>query len=213
VEGSTEGKPLPYNYAVGHLGHEVGHRWGAYVSAKVKGETISLGPWPHWARELQAPVAFPYQLSTEASTLGGGAWQDNLDGTYTQLHDGYFVPATGYSYLDLYMMGLIAAAEVPDFFILRNLLPIGKDANGHAIFKAERTKVTIQDVIAEEGQRLPDVNRSQRKFNTGIVVVVEHEQSPSHELIERANGVRQQWINYWEITTGHRASMTVNPHE
>ncbi len=35
AEGSSEGKPFPYNYAVGHLGDEVGHRWSAYVSAKV----------------------------------------------------------------------------------------------------------------------------------------------------------------------------------
>ena len=211
AEGSPEGKPLPYNYAMSHLGHEMGHRWAAYVSAKVNGETISLGPWPHWAPGLQAPVPFPYQRPTEASTLGGGVWQDNFDGTYTQLHDGYFVPATGYSYLDLYLMGLISAAEVPDFFILNNLVPVGKDANGHPIFKAERTKVTIQDVIAVEGQRLPDVDHSQRRFNTGIIVLVEHGQSPSREHIERANGIRQRWIDYWETTTGHRASMTVNP--
>ena len=108
-------------------------------------------------------------------------------------------------------MGLISAAEVPDFFILNNLVPVGKDANGHPIFKAERTKVTIQDVIAVEGQRLPDVDHSQRRFNTGIIVLVEHGQSPSRELIERANGIRQRWIDYWETTTGHRASMTVNP--
>jgi hypothetical protein len=211
AEGSPDKKSLPYNYAMSHLGHEVAHRWAAYVSAKVNGETISLGPWPHWARELQAPVAFPYQRPTEASTMGGGVWQDNFDGTYTQLHDGYFVPATGYSYLDLYLMGLIPAAEVPDFFLLKHLVPVGKDENGHLIFKAERTKVTIQDVIAQEGPRLPDVDRSQRKFNTGIVVVVGHGQSPSLELIERANGIRQQWIDYWETTTGHRASMTANP--
>jgi hypothetical protein len=194
-----------------HLGHEMGHRWAAYVSAKVNGEMISLGPWPHWAQGLQAPVAFPYQRPTEASTLGGSVWQDNFDGTYTQLHDGYFVPATSYSYLDLYLMGLISAAEVPDFFILRNLAPAGKDVKGHRMFKADRTKVTIQDVIAVEGQRLPDVDHSQRKFNTGIVVLVEHGQGPSHELIERANGIRQQWIYYWGTATGHRASMTANP--
>jgi hypothetical protein len=79
------------------------------------------------------------------------------------------------------------------------------------VYKAERTKVAIQDVMAAEGQRLPDVDHSQRKFNTGIVVVVEHGQSPSHELLERANGIRRQWIEYWETTTGHRASMTANP--
>jgi len=211
AEGSSDGKPLPYNYAISHLGHEVGHRWAAYVSAKVNGETISLGPWPHWALGLQAPVAFPYQLPIETSTMGGGVWQDNLDGTHTQLRDFYFVPATGYSRLDLYLMGLISAAEVPDFFILKNLVAAGKDANGHAIFKAERTKITIQDVIAAEGKRLPDVDHSQRKFNTGIVVMVEHGKNPSHQIIERANGIRRQWISFWETTTGHRASMTVNP--
>jgi hypothetical protein len=210
AEGSPDRKPLPYNYAIGHLGHEVGHLWGAYATAKVNGETISLGPWPHWARELQTPVAYPYSRPTEASTLGGGVWQDNFDGTYTQLHDGYFVPATGYSYLDLYLMGLISAAEVPDFFILKNLVRLGKDANGDSIFKAERTKVTIQDVIAVEGPRSPDVDHSQRKFDTGIVVVVEHGHSPSHEILEQANGIRRQWIEYWETTTGHRASMTAN---
>jgi hypothetical protein len=212
AEGSPDGKPRPYNYAIGHLGHEVGHRWGAYVSAKVNGEIIPLGTWPHWARELQAPVAFPYSRPTEASTLGGGVWQDNFDGTYTQLCDGYFIPAAGYSYLDLYLMGLISTAEVPDFFILKKLMRVTNDANGHPIFKAERTKVTIQDVIAAEGLRSPDVDHSQRKFNTGIVVVVEHGQRPSSELLERANDIRQHWIEYWATATGHRASMTVNPH-
>ncbi len=211
AEGSSDGKPFPYNYAIGHLGHEVGHRWSAYVSAKVNGETISLGPWPHWARELQAPVAYPYSLPTEASTLGGGVWQSNFDGTYTQLHDGYFVPATGYSYLDLYLMGLISAAEVPDFFLLKNLMRIGKDVNGHPVFKAEPTKITIRDVIAASGQRSPDVDHSQRKFNTGIVVIVEHGHVPSKELLDRANGIRRQWIEYWAKATGHRASMTANP--
>ena len=78
----------------------------------------------------------------------------------------------------------------------------------HPVFRAEQTKVTIQDVIAAERSRSPDVDHSQRKFNTGIVVLVAHGQSPSHELIERANGIRQQWIEYWQTTTGRRASMT-----
>ena len=209
-ERSPDHKLLPYNYGMSQIGHEMGHRWGAFVSAKVNGETISLG-LVHWARGLHAPVAFPYQRPTEASAMGGSVWQDNFDGTFTQLDDDYYVPATGYSYLDLYLMGLISAAEVPDFFILKNLVPAGKDANGRPVFKADRTKVTIQDVIAAEGPRLPDVDHSQRKFNTGIVVMVEHGQSPSPELIERANGIRRQWIDYWETTTGHRAPMTANP--
>jgi hypothetical protein len=211
AEGSPDGNPFPYNYAVGHLGHEIGHRWSAYASAKVNGETISLSVWPHWTPGLQTPVPYPYSLPVEASTLGGSAWQDNFDGTYTQLRDGFFVPATGYSYLDLYLMGLISAAEVPDFFLLRNLVQVGKDAQGRSIFKAERLKITIANVLAAEGARSPDVDHSQRRFNTGIVVVVEHGQRPSRELLERANGIRKQWIQYWETTTGHRTSMTATP--
>lgn len=211
-QATPDGEPRPYNYAVGHLGHEIGHRWSAYAAARVNGQTVSLGAWPHWDPGLETRVAYPYSLPLEASTLGGSAWQDNLDGTFTQLRDGFFVPASGYSYLDLYLMGLIAAAEVPDFYIVRPLVRIGTDANGRPIFKGQRIRITIQDVIAAEGPRLPDVNHSQRHFNTGIVVIVEHGQTPSTELINRANGIRRQWIDYWAITTGHRSSMTVDPH-
>jgi hypothetical protein len=109
-------------------------------------------------------------------------------------------------------MGLIAAAEVPDFFIVRPLVRTGTDASGRPLFKGQRTKITIQDVIAAEGPRLPDVNHSQRVFNTGIVGIVEHGQTPSAELINRANGIRRQWIDYWTVATGHRASTTVDPH-
>jgi len=43
-------------------------------------------------------------------------------------------------------------------------------------------------------------------------VIVEHGRTPSAELIKRANGIRGQWIDYWAITTGGRASMTVDAH-
>lgn len=210
AERTFNGKIPPYDYAMSQIGHEMGHRWAAFVTAKVNGETIQLGP-VHWAMGLQAPAAFPYQRPTEASIMGGGVWQDNFDGTFTQLDDNYYVPATGYSCLDLYLMGLIAPSEVPDFFILRNLKLVGHDANGHPIFKADRTKVTIQDVIAAEGPREPDVDHAQKHFNTGIVLVVEHGRTPSQELIDRATGISQRWIDFWTTTTGHRATMTTEP--
>jgi hypothetical protein len=211
LEAAPDRKPARYNYAVGHLGHEFGHRWGAYVTAKVNGETIRLGAWPHWAPALQTRVAFPYSLPIEASTLGGAAWSENPDGTFTEVREGYFVPASGYSYLDLYLMGLMSAAEVPDFFLLDKLVRVGSDVNGRPIFKADKQKVTVQDVTAAEGPRLPDVAHSQRKFNTGIVVVVEHGRRPSATLLREAEGIRRRWIAYWGIVTGHRSTMRTDP--
>jgi hypothetical protein len=43
-----------------------------------------------------------------------------------------------------------------------------------------------------------------------MVLIVEHGKQPSKELIERVNGIRKQWMEYWAIATGHRASMTVD---
>lgn len=204
---TPDGRIPAYDYAMSQIGHEMGHRWSAFVSASANGGMIPLGP-THWARGLQAPAAFPFQRPTEASAMGGGVWQDNSDGTFTQLDDDYYVPATGYSYLDLYLMGLMAPSEVPAFFILRNLEAAGRDANGHPIFKADRSRITIEDVIAVEGPRRPDVAHSQKQFNTGMVMVVEHGKKPSGELIERVNGIRTAWIDYFATVTGHRASMT-----
>jgi len=211
AQAAPGGKPAPYNYAVGHLGHEFGHRWSAYVTARVNGRTIRLGPWPHWAPGLQTRVAFPYSLPLEASTFGGAAWAENPDGTFTQAREGYFVPASGYSPLDLYLMGLMSAAEVPDFFLLDNLVQIGSDATGRPVFKADKQTITIRDVIAAEGPRLPETDRSQRAFNTGIVVMVEPGRRPSAALLRQAEGIRRQWIDYWGTVTGHRASMTADP--
>jgi hypothetical protein len=211
-EISNDGKMPPYMYAMSQVGHELGHRWGASLAAKVGNETIQLGDPYHWLMGLQAPVPFPYVRPTEASIMGGGVWQDNFDGTYTQLDDNYYVPATGYGYLDLYDMGLISPAEVPDFFLLRNMKPVGHDANGHLIVKADRIKITIQDVIAAEGPRTPDVNHSQRKFNTGMVIIVQHGLRPSERLVNETNGIREQWMKYFSIATGRRASMTTNPN-
>lgn len=210
AEIAPDRNPPQYLYAMSQIGHEMGHRWSAFVSAQIGNKLIPLGP-THWARGLQAPVPFPYLRPTEASAMGGGVWQDNHDGTFTQLDDDYYVPPTGYSYLDLYLMGLVSPQEVPDFFILSNLVPSGRDSQGHPIFHADRTPVTIQEVIAAEGPRVPDVMHSQRQFNTGMVMVVEHGRKPSPALVHAVEAIRTHWIAYFSKVTGGRASMTANP--
>ena len=65
----------------------MGHRWAAFVAAKVDGETIPVGP-VHCAGGLHANMPFPYQRPTEASVMGGGLWQENLDGTLTLIIGG-----------------------------------------------------------------------------------------------------------------------------
>lgn len=211
-EHSPDGKMHDYDYAMSQIGHELGHRWAADARAIVNGsDTITLGP-VHWATGVHLPAAFPYSRPIEADAMGGSTWKDNGDGTFTQLDRDYYSPAKGYSWLGLYLMGLAKPDEVPPFFILRNLKRTGRqDDEGHPIYTGEKTTITIQDVIAAMGPRVPDFDHAQKKFNTAIVVVTEHGKKPTAELLTAANNIAQHWIAYWAKTTGGRSEMTVTP--
>ena len=210
-ERSPDGKMHDYDYAMSQIGHELGHRWAADARAIVNNDTITLGP-VHWATGVHLPAAFPYSRPIEADAMGGSTWKDNGDGTYTQLDRDYYSPAKGYSWLGLYLMGLAKPDEVPPFFILRNLKRTGRqDDEGRPIYTGDKTAITIQDVIAAMGPRVPDFDQAQKKFNTAIVVMTEHGKKPTPELLAAANNIAQHWIAYWSKTTGGRSEMTVNP--
>lgn len=210
-DSSPYGRMKNYDYAMSQIGHELGHRWAADASAIVNGDTIVLGP-VHWAAGVNLPAAFPYSSPDEADAMGGSTWKDNGDGTWTQLNPDYYSPAKGYSWLGLYLMGLAKPSEVPPFFILRNLKRTGaKDANGKPIYTGDKTVITIDDVIAAMGPREPDFVHSQKKFNTGMVVMTMHGRKPSTELIAAANAIGEHWMKYWAKTTGGRSEMTVKP--
>ena len=109
-------------------------------------------------------------------------------------------------------MGLAKPEEVKPFFILRNIQRTGQqDANGHPIVKADKTVVTIQDVIAAMGPRSPDFDHAQKKFNTAIVVMTMPGKQPTKELVSAANTISDHWIAYWAKTTDGRSVMTVSP--
>jgi len=212
-EHSPDNRMKDYDYAMSQIGHELGHRWAADASALVNGERITLGP-VHWAAGVHLPAAFPYANPPrdEADAMGGSTWKDNGDGTYTQLDRDYYSPAKGWSWLALYLMGLAKPEEVPPFFILRNLQRTGQsDAAGHPIYKGDKTVITIQDVIAAMGPRVPDFDHAQKKFNTAIVVVTLPGKAPTKELLTAANNIAEHWIAYWAKTTNGRSTMTVSP--
>lgn len=210
-ERSPDGRMANYDYAMSQIGHELGHRWAADARAIVNGDTINLGP-VHWATGVHLPAAFPYSRPIEADAMGGSTWKDNDDGSYTQLDRDYYSPAKGYSWLGLYLMGLAKPEEVPPFFVLRNLQrTTQQDSEGHPIYKGDKTVVTIQDVIAAMGPRVPDFDHAQKKFNTAIVVMTMHGKQPTPALVSSANEIATHWIAYWSKTTGGRSEMTVNP--
>jgi len=103
AERTFNGKIPPYDYAMSQIGHEMGHRWSAFVSAKVGGENIVLGP-THW-RAVAGAGGVPVSAARGSIRDGRRRLQDNFDGTYTAIRRRLLWPATGWSYLDWYLMG------------------------------------------------------------------------------------------------------------
>ncbi|MEX1183568.1 MAG: hypothetical protein WEF86_10075 [Gemmatimonadota bacterium] len=210
-ERSPDGRMDDYDYAVSQIAHELGHRWAAFASALVDGERIPLGP-THWAAGVHLPAAFPYARPYEADIMGGSTWQENPDGTWTQLDRDFYNPAKGWSWPALYLMGLASPEEMPPFFILRNLQRAGQtDAQDRPIYRGEKIVITIQDVIAAMGPRTPTHDVAQKNFNTAIVVITEPGRQPTDVLLDNARNIAQKWVEYFSTTTGGRGTMTVEP--
>jgi hypothetical protein len=218
-EKHPNGRYANYNMAVAQIGHELAHRWSTRTRAIVKGDTIELrgphDPWgmsgaTHWPGSVSTPVPFPYSRPVEASIMGGTNWKDNGDGTFTQLVNGTMTPASGFSYLELYLMGFLPASRVPDFFVLRNARNVGRTPEGNNIVAAEKLSVTIQDVIAHNGPRVPAFENSPKLYNTAIVAVTLHGRQPTTAMLNQLEGIRAAWIDYWSKVTGGVSTMTTN---
>jgi hypothetical protein len=218
-EQHPDGRYAGYNMAVAQIGHELAHRWSTRTRAIVNGETIELrgphDPWgmsgaTHWPGTVSTPVPFPYSRPVEASIMGGTHWKDNGDGTFTQLASGTMNPASGFSYLELYLMGFLPASKVPDFFILRNQQNVGRTPEGQNIVKAEKVTITIQDVIAHNGPRVPSYENSPKALTTAIVAVTLHGRQPSRAMLTQLEGIRSAWIGYWSKVTGGVSSMSTS---
>ena len=201
-----------YNFLLSMAGHELSHRWIAKVHAIVNGQELQLQDDScdcHWIEGLHSPVPHPWKESVQASIMGGGNWRDNGNGTFTRFADAYFVPASGHSYLDLYLMGLISADEVPDFFLIENLALLDADDPHGPLYSGDRIDITIEDIIASAGPRSPSFSESQKDFNTAFVYVLEPGTKVDQEKLVRMAIIRDRFSDYWSFSTGGVASMNM----
>lgn len=190
------------------FGHEFIHTWAAYLSYERDGRHEPLTDTNcacHWRVGLHTPAAFPWRGGDAMSIMsdwGGGFWRDNGDGTFTPVARYY---AGGPSWLDLYVMGLAAEWEVPDMFLLRNLRRIDDGR-----FAGDKETISIQQIVAASGPRIPTVATSQKVFNAGFVYLLDPGTNPSPALLRLHAAYRDRVIEYWSHTTGGRSQITSN---
>ena len=189
--------------------HEFTHHWTSWASFRTGGQVESLAGDPcrcHWRWELHAPAAFPWYKDDPGarSLMGGRYWRRNSDGTFTPL-DGYW--GGGHSWLDLYMMGLAEASEVPNMFVMRNLRSV--DGGGRwGPHTGDKEVVSIEQVVAAEGPRVPPASDAQKNFNAAFVYLLEPGRTPDPAALRLHAEHLDKVIEHWSHVTGGRSRVT-----
>jgi len=158
----------------GHISimdHELGHTWGMEIGDSSQG--LLDGSTGHFVAlsDLGGQMGGIYLSPGYFDNPGafdpgriGGHFADNGDGTWRLIPNTEILP---YSPLELYVMGLIPASEVPPIHILES--PDLTDPE-HVQANIVRT-ITIEDILrVEGGERIPSVADSQKDFNLAFIV-------------------------------------------
>lgn len=174
--------------------HEFGHRWLYFFRIMENGTLASsLNPVSgHPAAFVHAPSAFPVFRDGESSTMGGAVFTQEGENTYRAK-----VANRGYSWTDLYLMGLASREEVLPWFYLAGTNLRGEYwPDDNVVVTGEKREVKIDQVIAAHGERNPSTSLSQKTFRVLFVLVTE----PGKEATDADVAKLNQWRTVFEQT-------------
>ena len=185
---------LGTNTTMDVLGQETGHRWLAFLRVHDASNPALLGrALSHWNFNFDSDGDGP----RGGSDMEGTNIRDNGDGSFTS------VAATdGFSPLDLYVMGLLPASEVPDMFYVGNsdVDPSSAPAIGTTI-RGTRENVSINDIIRAEGPRVPSSASAPKSFRMAFILVTKEGEAPQPGSIEKMERFRARWVDYFREAT------------
>lgn len=198
----------------------IAHQWLAYVDfdeGGVDNPALRGRNGTHWS--------FFHNTSTlaggAASVAEGVEWRDNLDGSYSSI-SGF----GGFSQLDLYLMGLLPSASVPDFFVLDTFTDRGNCGGGPDSCRPDSTPdicatasatiktVSINQVITAEGPRSPGPGPGVAPLRLAWILVVPPPDNVADPTqVTKADAYRQAFEAFYASATGglHAATSTLMP--
>ncbi len=190
-----------------NLMHEFGHRWLHDISILENGSrTRVLNPLGgHPAQYVHTLAAFPIERSYVSSVMGGGTFDDHGDGSFSSWPTR---ASWGYSWTDLYLMGLASKNEVTPWFYLANSDPALGPAYfppANSTYRAERRNVMIEQVVGAMGPRQPAFPDTQREFR--VVFVLLSRESATEGEITQIEAIRTEFERRFRDATGYRAEV------
>lgn len=197
------------------LNHEMGHRWLYDFTIEEDGTpTRSLNPSDgHPAGWVHTPAVQPVYKPADYSVMGGSTWMDLGDGTFRSPAEakGW---GNGFSWHELYLMGLVAPEEVDDWWYIRNSNPPLPDrywAPNDIVVSGERVPVSVDQIIAAEGPRFPAYPDAVQHFLNPMVLVVRPGEFTTEE-IDTINDMCDTWQARFNTAAGFRGTLRCRFH-
>lgn len=201
--------------------HELAHYCAVYILSRYaldnNGKQIY---YDHWGYSDAGGQMGGFKPEFVTSNLDGipNKYQAGFRGK----EEGFGINSNGrdrlpYSKIELYLWGLIPKNEVPPLKIYSGLsLPPNETRKG--VFFADNVKTyTIDDIISLNGERIPNVNSSQKEFRILTVVVTADPVSESEWKIvnndlewlsKKGDDGDNNLFNFWEATGGRATIKT-----
>jgi len=183
------------------LAHEAAHRWLAYPlfrSGSANSSALLGYQQAHWS----------FFFNADASLMEGHLIQDNGNGTFT-ISDA----TKRYGKLDQYLMGLRAASDVGPLFYVQPASGTGHVASDVSspsdiglTFSGTRRDLTVDDIMAADGPRIPDVTVAPKTFRQAFVLLVQPGTSPTTAELNKIEQIRRRWAEYFVQATDGRAT-------
>lgn len=188
--------------------HEFGHRWLYFPSVRVNGASSRvLNPVSaHPAQYVHMPAAFKVYDDAESSTMGGAQFTQQGDGSWIAR-----VANAGFSWVELYLMGLASPSEVPPWFFLDGTQPaLGGEywPLDKQVVTGTPTSVSIDQIIGASGERKPSAAASQRGFRVPFVIVTYPGELATPEQVAQMTALRTVFEKNFALATGGRAAVT-----
>ena len=150
--------------------HELMHRWGAHITGSLNS---------HWAFSSAHGMLGGFDIA-DLIDLGGGEFAVR----HNRLSPGVLTassPTVVYSPIELYVAGFIPPGGVPDLWVGEDVEwvrdqsgEVSFTSGGYGIFKPGTVRIyTIEEIIAEHGERIPDSSRSQKDFRAAVIMLID----------------------------------------
>ncbi len=192
------------NSTLSVLGQEVGHRFLAYPefidpATGLRSQQLLGRQLAHWS----------FFFNSQASVVEGNLIEDRGPSASPRFSTTETV--SRYSELDQYLMGLRAPEEVAAMFLVENprngigFSNPSRSPQTGVSFDGDRKDITLDQLIAAEGPRLPDYTVAQRDFRFAFILIVAAGSELSEASLAKLDRFRADWLEFFHQAVDDRS--------